>query len=122
MVPLDTETFEARVLGGGIALIDCWAPWCQACKEFTPIFERAAKRHEEHLFATLNTQEHEELTKRLKVTHIPTIILFRDGLLLLRQPGHLSESEIDDVIRTAETVDMEQIRQDMEARERGQAS
>lgn len=122
LVQLTADIFEEKVLSKGITVIDCWAPWCPACKDFTPIFEAAAERHGEHTFATLNTHDQEALTKQLRVTHIPTIILFRDGLLLLRQPGHLTRDQIDEVVHTAEKVDMAQIRRDMETREKEQAS
>jgi thioredoxin 1 len=122
LTTLDGDNFSEITQGGGIALIDCWAPWCAACKDFTPIFEAAAERHSKHVFAKFNTHENDELTKHLKVTHIPTIILFRDGLLLLRQPGHLSASEIDEVIEKAESIDMDQVRSDMEAREQSTTS
>ena len=116
LVDLDDSNFEECVMSGGIALIDCWAPWCGACKDFTPTFEAGAKRHPTHTFAKLNTQERGELAKKLKVSHIPTIILFRDGLLLLRRPGYLSDREIDEAIGTAEGLDMERVRADMEKR------
>lgn len=116
LVDLGDSNFEECVVSGGIVLIDCWAPWCGACKGFSPTFEAAAKRFPDHTFAKLNTQDQGELAKKLKVTHIPTIILFRDGLLLLRRPGYLSDTEIDEVIGTAEGLDMEQVRADMEER------
>jgi thioredoxin-like negative regulator of GroEL len=94
-VDLEESNFEECVMSEGIALIDCWAPWCAACKDFTPTFEAAAKRHASHTFAKLNTQDQSDLAKKLKVSHIPTTILFRDGLLLLRQPGYLNQEEID---------------------------
>ena len=103
-------------MGEGIALVDCWAPWCAACRDFTPIFEAVAERHPSHTFAKLDTQDQSDLAKKLKVSHIPTIILFRDGMLLLRQPGYLSGEEIDEVIAKAEGLDMEQVRADMEKR------
>ena len=116
LVDLDDSNFEKRVMTGGIALIDCWAPWCGACKDFTPTFEAGSERHPTHTFAKLNTQEQGGLAKKLKVSHIPTIILFRDGLLLLRRPGYLSNEEIDEAIGTAEGLDMERVRADMEKR------
>jgi len=116
LVDLESSNFEERVMTSGIALIDCWARWCGACKEFTPIFESAAERHPDHTFAKLNTQEEGDLAKKLKVSHIPTIILFRDGLLLLRRPGYLSGEEIDEAVATAEGLDMERVRADMELR------
>ena len=122
LTTLEEDNFKQLVHDDGIALIDCWAPWCAACKDFTPIFEAAADRHPDHTFAKFNTHENAELTKHLKVTHIPTIILFRDGLLLLRQPGHLSAAEIDEIIEKAESIDMDQVRSDMEAREQASTS
>ncbi len=121
LVDLHRSNFEGRVMADGIVLVDCWAPWCGACRDFTPTFEAAAERHPDHTFAKLNTQAEEELTKELKVSHIPTIILFRDGLLLLRRPGYLSEKEIDEVIGTAEGLDMQQVRADMEKRVAGES-
>lgn len=121
LVDLHRVNFEECVMSEGIVLIDCWAPWCGACKDFTPTFEAAAERHPEHTFAKLDTHAEEELTKKLKVSHVPTIILFRDGLLLLRRPGYLSEAEIDEAIGTAEGLDMEQVRADMEKRTAGES-
>ena len=121
-VALSESNFDECILSEGIALIDCWAPWCAACKDFAPVFEAAEQRHGGHTFATLNTQDHPELTKKLNVSHIPTIILFRDGLLLLRQPGHLAAEDIDEVIAKAESLDMDHVRSDMEKRERAESS
>jgi thioredoxin len=122
LVEVNRSNFDACVMTEGIALIDCWAPWCAACKDFTPTFEAAAERHASHTFAKLNTHEEGDLAKKLKVHHIPTIILFRDGLLLLRQPGYLSQEEIDEVVAKAEGLDMEQVRTDMEKRLTGETT
>ena len=122
LVELANSNFESRVMSGGIALIDCWAPWCAACRDFTPTFEAAAERHPLHTFATLNTQDQGELAQKLNVRHIPTTILFRDGLLLLRQPGYLTHDEIDEVISKAEGLDMEHVRTDMEKRIAGESA
>jgi thioredoxin 1 len=122
LIDLEESNFEASVMAEGIALIDCWASWCAACKDFTSTFEAAAQRHPTHTFAKLNTQDQSELAKKLKVNHIPTTILFRDGLLLLRQPGYLTQDEIDQAISTAENLDMAQVRADMEKRTTGQSA
>jgi thioredoxin len=122
LIDLEESNFESSVMSEGIALIDCWAPWCVACKDFTPTFEAAAERHSAHTFAKLNTQDQDELAKKLKVSHIPTTILFRDGLLLLRQPGYLNRAEIDQAIATAEGLDMARVRVDMEKRVAGEST
>ena len=122
LVELEEANFESAVMAEGIALIDCWAPWCSACKDYTPTFEAAAERHASHTFAKLNTQDQADLAKKLKVSHIPTTILFRDGLLLLRQPGYLNHDEIDQAISTAEGLDMERVKADMEKRVAGESA
>jgi len=122
LVDLNRANFEACLTTDGIALVDCWAPWCAACRDFTPTFEAAAERHTSHTFAKLDTQDQTDLAKKLKVSHIPTIILFRDGLLLLRQPGYLSHGEINEVIAKAEGLDMEHVRADMEKRITGKTT
>lgn len=121
-VEITSTNFDDRVMNGGIAVIDCWAPWCAACEDFEPVFKTAAERHDQHVFATLNTHENGELAKRLGIKHIPTIILFRDGLLLLRQPGHLTLDEIDVMIEKAESLDMQRVRRDMEQREQANSA
>jgi thioredoxin 1 len=122
LVDVNSSNFDASVMAGGIALVDCWAPWCAPCRDFVPTFEAAAQRHPSHTFAKLNTQDQSDLAKKLKVSHIPTIVLFRDGLLLLRQPGYLSHEEIDEVIAKAEGLDMELVRADMENRIAGETT
>jgi thioredoxin 1 len=122
LVDINSSNFEEFVMSEGIAMIDCWAPWCVACKDFTPTFEAAAGRHPSHTFGKLNTQEESELTERLKVNHVPTTILFRDGLLLLRQPGYLTRDEIDQALATAEGLDMARVRADMEKRLTGEST
>ena len=122
LVDIDSSNFDALVMSGGIALVDCWAPWCVACRDFTPIFEAASERHPSHTFAKLDTHDQSDLAKKLKVIHIPTVILFRDGLLLLRQPGYLNHDEIDEVIAKAEGLDMDHVRADMEKRIAGDST
>ena len=122
LVDVTDSNFDACLMSEGIAIVDCWAPWCAACRKFIPTFEAAAERHPSHTFAKLNTHYESDLAKKLKVSHIPTIILFRDGLLLLRQPGHLSQEEIDEVIAKAEGLDMEHVRTDMERRLTGETT
>jgi thioredoxin 1 len=116
-ITLDQTNFDQQVLGEGIVLIDCWAPWCQGCGEFEPVFESAAQRHSTHTFAKVNTQNESELTKKLGVKHIPTLILFRDGILLLRQPGYVPAEGLDEIIEKAEGLDMDHVRSEMEKEE-----
>jgi len=122
LVDLNSSNFDALLMKKGIAIVDCWAPGCAPCKDFMPTFEAAAERHPEHTFAKLNTQDQDELARKLKVSHIPTTVLFRDGLLLLRQPGYLNHQEIDQAIATAEGLDMARVTADMEKRATGEST
>jgi thioredoxin 1 len=111
---LTGDNFEQIVENDGIVMIDCWASWCQGCKQFEPVFLAAADRHPDHTFVKLDTQAESELTEKLTVRHIPTLILFRDGILLLRQPGHAPAEALDEIVEKAAALDMDHVRREME--------
>jgi len=115
ILALSRECFDSVVKTEGLVLVDCWATWCSACKDFAPVFERVAVHHAEHRFATIDTESQPELAEALKVTHIPTLMLYRNGLLLLRQPGYLDENGLNDVIAQAMALDMAVVRAAIEA-------
>ncbi len=114
MLDLDEKNFETVVTGNGIVLVDCWAPWCGACRDFAPVFERVAELHPGYTFAKFNTQAHKEYTAELGIQRIPTLMLFRDGVLLLKQPGYYEEERLIDVISQAESLDMDEVRLSIE--------
>jgi thioredoxin 1 len=114
VVDLNSENFDEIVVEGGVVLIDCWAPWCQPCKDFTPVFEEAAERHPTHVFAKVNTHTESELTSKLNVKHVPTLVLFRDGILLYRQPGYAPGEALDEIVEKAAGLDMEAVRATLE--------
>ena len=116
---LGSDNFDEIVETEGICLIDCWAAWCKGCSDFTPIFEAASERHPTATFATLDTGSEAELTTRLRVSHIPTLILFRDGVLLLRQPGHVPVEGLDEIVEKARALDMDYVRSEMAKEESG---
>ena len=111
---LTAENFEQIIHAEGVCLIDCWAEWCQGCKQFTPVYQAASERHPSTVFAALDTKAEPELTAKLKVTHIPTLILFREGILLLRQPGHVPAEGLDEIVDKAWGLDMDHVRAEME--------
>jgi thioredoxin 1 len=108
------DNFADVVTGGGIVIVDCWASWCGTCKTFAPVFERAAGRHSKHVFAKLDTQKEKSLVKDLEIEHIPALLLYRDGLLLFKQPGYYEEEELDDIVRQAESLNMDEVRAGIE--------
>jgi thioredoxin 1 len=115
IIDLNSSNFESTINSDGIVLVDCWADWCKACKPFTPIFERIAARHSRHTFGKLNTQTEDKLVSKLGVQHIPTLMLYREGILLFQQPGYFDEEELESILSQAEALDMDVVRADIAA-------
>jgi thioredoxin 1 len=117
MIDLTADNFVSTVSQEGIVLVDCWARWCEGCKTFSPVFEKVAEKHPEHTFGNLDTEAEKEITKKLEIKHIPTLLLYRDGLMLFHQPGNFDTETLEGIIKQAEGLDMDQVRADI-ARER----
>ncbi|MFC2173154.1 thioredoxin family protein [Acidobacteriota bacterium] len=115
IVALTESNFESIVSTSGIVLVDCWASWCGACQTFQPIYEKIAARHPAHTFGKIDTQAEKTLVTELGVEHIPTLLLYRDGILLFKQPGYYEEEEMDGIVRQAESIDMAAVRAQMES-------
>jgi thioredoxin 1 len=111
---IDPQNFEATVAQEGIVVVDCWAPWCGPCKMFGPIFEQTAEKHPQHVFAKLNTDDHQELAQTLRIQSIPTLMVFRDGILLYREAGAVAEPALQTLISQVEGLDMDDVRRQLE--------
>jgi thioredoxin 1 len=111
-VNLNESSFSSTVKGSGLVLIDWWAPWCGPCRMFGPIFERVAEKHPEATFAKVNTEAEQALAQAFEISSIPTLMVVRDGVLLLKQPGMLPEAALESLIEQAMKLDMEQVRKD----------
>jgi thioredoxin 1 len=109
-IDLSIKNFVEVVDKDGIVLVDCWASWCDACKPFAPIFEKVASKFSQHTFGKIDTQSEKDLTSKLGIDNIPTLLLYRDGVLLFRQPGYFSEEKLEDIVRQAESIDMNAVR------------
>ena len=117
-IELGENNFRETVSLDGLVLVDCWAEWCGACKSFEPIYERVASRHPSHTFAKLDTQNEKELREALDIAHIPTLLVYRDGLLLLRHPGSPDENALESIVSQASRLDMRRVREEMTTDER----
>ncbi len=111
---IDNESFSSLVEREGIVVVDCWAPWCAACRDFEPVFTATAQSFPDHLFTTLNTDAESTLVDRLGIHHVPALLLFRDGILLFKQPGYMDERGLRDVVAQAEDLDMAVVRAQLE--------
>lgn len=116
---LTEDNFNELTLKDGIVMIDCWAEWCGACKTFNPVYERIAERYPDHTFVKLNTAIEKNLVEELGIKNIPTLMLFRDGVLLFQQPGYYEEDKLEDIIKQADTLDMDEVRAQIAAEGKG---
>ncbi|MFW5878571.1 MAG: thioredoxin family protein [Myxococcota bacterium] len=114
-VEINEKNFE-QYADDGIVLLDMWASWCGPCKAFGPVFEAAAERHPDVVFGKVNTEEQPELARSFGVRAIPTLVAMRDGVILMAQPGALPGSAIDEIVNKARSLDMDEVRSQIEQR------
>jgi thioredoxin 1 len=108
-VALTADTFEETVTGDGIVLVDFWADWCGPCKMFAPVFEKASETHTDLTFGKVDTEAEQGLAGALQIRSIPTLMAFREGVLVFAQPGALPEQALEQVIAAVRDLDMEDV-------------
>jgi thioredoxin 1 len=109
-IELTAENFDAQVQGSEILFADFWASWCGPCQQFAPTYEAAAEAHTDITFGSVNTEEQQQLAAAAQVTSIPTLMAFRDGILVFRQAGALPPQALAEVIEAVRGLDMEDVR------------
>ena len=117
VVELTKENFEQVVTGNPTVIVDYWAPWCGPCRAFAPTFERVAEKNPGVVFAKVNTEEQPEIAAHFQIRSIPTLMIFRDSVILFAQPGALPQGALEEVIEKAKAVDMDEVRREMAAQE-----
>ncbi|SDP62712.1 thioredoxin [Pedococcus dokdonensis] len=107
---LTGQNFESTITGGGIVMVDFWASWCGPCRQFAPVFEAASIQHEDIVFGKVDTEAEQALAAAAKITSIPTLMAFRDGILVFSEPGALPAAGLEQVIDGVRALDMDAIR------------
>jgi thioredoxin 1 len=109
VIELTKDNFDQTVTGDKIVLVDFWAPWCGPCRSFAPVFEAASEKYPDVLFAKVNTEDEQELAGSFNIRSIPTLMVFRENIIVFSQAGALPASALDQVIQGAKSLDMEEV-------------
>jgi thioredoxin 1 len=115
ILELTSDNFAKSIDDCPFAIVDFWAPWCAPCRAFAPVFGAAAARHPDALFAKLNTEDQPEIAAQLGIRSIPTLMIFRDNIIVFSEAGALGAGALEHVLAAAKALDMEAVRRSIEA-------
>ncbi len=112
---LTKATFASDITSNDIVLVDFWASWCGPCRQFAPVYEKASQQHPDIVFGKIDTEGERELAAAAHITSIPTLMAFRDGIVVFSQPGALPAASLEQVITAVKALDMDELRQQLQA-------
>ena len=115
-VDLTKDNFEQVVTGSDMVVVDFWAPWCAPCRAFAPTYEAASVQHEGVVFAKVNTEQEQELAAAFNIRSIPTLMIFREKVILYAEPGALPATALDEILTKASAIDMQAVHSEIAKR------
>ena len=110
VMELTKENFEQVITSNPTVIVDYWAPWCGPCRGFAPVFERVAEANPDVVFAKVNTDDEQEISQHFQIRSIPTLMVFREQIIVFSQPGALPQNALEQVVSKAKTLDMDEVR------------
>ncbi len=120
-VEVTQENFHQVVGGNSMVIVDFWAPWCGPCRSFAPAYEAASEKHPDVVFAKVNTEEQQALAGYFQIRSIPTLMIFRDKIIIFAQPGALPPAALEQVIEKAKSLDMDEVRREIAKEQAGES-
>ena len=113
-IDLTTDNFTDTINNNDIVIVDFWAPWCGPCKNFAPIYESVSESVDGVVFAKVNTEDQQEIGSQFQIRSIPTLMIFREKVVIFSQPGMMDANGLKDVLSKAKSLDMDEVRQQIE--------
>ncbi len=121
VVTLTQDNFESTVADNPFVVVDFWAPWCGPCRTFGPVFEKVSEDHDDIVFAKVNTEDEQQVAAHFRIRSIPTLMIFRDQVIIFSQPGALPEGSFRELLAKAGELDMDKVRADIGDQQTGTA-
>ncbi|MFP7663980.1 MAG: thioredoxin [Corynebacterium pyruviciproducens] len=116
-IEVNESNFQDTISKDGIVLIDCWASWCGPCRAFGPVFEEASEKHTDAVFGKLDTEANQGIAAALQIQSIPTLMIFRDSILVYREAGALPAAALENLIQQVKGLDMDDVRRQVAAQQ-----
>lgn len=121
-VELKQDNFESVVTGNDLVIVDFWAPWCGPCRSFAPVYDQMSEKYPNIVFAKVNTEEEQQLAGYFNIRSIPTLMVFREKIIVYSEAGALPASGLENLIQAAQQLNMDEVRQQIEAAQQGSAA
>lgn len=118
---LTQENFESTILENDFIIVDFWAPWCGPCRAFAPVYDQVSENHPDIVFAKVNTEAEQDIAASFQIRSIPTLMIFREKVIIYSQPGSLPASALEDLIAKVRELDMAQVHKEIAEEQAGQA-